>query len=61
VSEKNPCDFTKGLKILSQNYAKYKEAVDAFKHNLKWDYIVGQYISIYNSLVVTASIRAEIT
>ena len=59
--KRKPDDFTRGLKILSQNYVKYKEAVDAFEHNLRWDYIAGQYISIYNSLAVKPSIKAEIT
>jgi glycosyltransferase involved in cell wall biosynthesis len=58
--KRKPGDFTKGLKILSQNYVKYKEAVDVFRHNLKWDYIAEQHISIYNSLVAKPSIRAKI-
>jgi glycosyltransferase involved in cell wall biosynthesis len=61
IVKRKPDDFTKGLKILSQNYVKYKEAVDAFKHSLRWDYIARQYISIYNSLAVKPSIKAEIT
>jgi glycosyltransferase involved in cell wall biosynthesis len=59
--KRKPDEFTKGLKILSQNYVKYKRAVDAFKHNLRWDYIAGQYMSIYKSIVVKPTIRAEIT
>ena len=46
-----PSEFSRGLRILSSNYIKYKEAVNMFKGKLKWDSIAKQHYRIYNNVI----------
>ena len=47
--KRHPHEFSKGLQDLISNYAKYKEAVDIFKENLKWDSVAKKHSTLYHA------------
>jgi glycosyltransferase involved in cell wall biosynthesis len=49
--KRHPHEFSRGLRILSSNYIKYKQAVNMFKAKLKWDSIAKQHYRIYNNVI----------
>ena len=53
TAKRNPHEFSKGIKKLDRNYFKYAESVDAFKHNLKWNFIARQHSQLYYSTIDT--------
>src|SRR5919205_1645335 len=48
--KRNPHKFSKGLEDLTNNYIKYKEAVDTFKEKLKWDSVAKQHSRLYRAV-----------
>ena len=53
TAKRNPHEFSKGIKKLDRNYFKYAESVDAFKHNLKWNFVARQHSQLYYSTIDT--------
>ena len=47
--KRHPHEFSKGLQDLISNYVKYKEAVDIFKENLKWDSVAKKHSTLYHA------------
>jgi glycosyltransferase involved in cell wall biosynthesis len=53
TAKRNPHEFSKGIKKLDRNYFKYAESVDAFKQNLKWNFVARQHSQLYYSTIDT--------
>jgi glycosyltransferase involved in cell wall biosynthesis len=53
TAKRNPHEFSKGIKKLDRNYFKYAESVDAFKQNLKWNFVARQHSQLYYSTINT--------
>jgi glycosyltransferase involved in cell wall biosynthesis len=53
TAKRNPHEFSKGIKKLDRNYFKYAESVDAFKQNLKWNFVARQHSQLYYSTMNT--------
>jgi glycosyltransferase involved in cell wall biosynthesis len=53
TAKRNPHEFSKGIKKLDRNYFKYAERVDAFKQNLKWNFVARQHSQLYYSTIDT--------
>ena len=51
TAKRNPHEFSKGIKKLDRNYFKYAESVDAFKQNLKWNFVARQHSQLYYSTI----------
>jgi glycosyltransferase involved in cell wall biosynthesis len=48
--KRSPQEFSKGIKILENNYSKYVEAVDKFKDRIKWGIVSAEHASVYASI-----------
>ena len=53
TAKRNPDEFSKGIKKLDRNYFDYAERVDAFKQNLKWNFVARQHSQLYHSTIDT--------
>jgi glycosyltransferase involved in cell wall biosynthesis len=53
TAKRNPDEFSKGIKKLDRNYFEYAERVDAFKQNLKWNFVARQHSQLYHSTIDT--------
>ena len=54
TAKRNPHEFSKGIKKLDRNYFKYAESVNAFKQNLKWNFVARQHSQLYYSTIGTS-------
>ena len=54
TAKRNPHEFSKGIKKLDRNYFKYAESVNAFKPNLKWNFVARQHSQLYYSTIGTS-------
>jgi glycosyltransferase involved in cell wall biosynthesis len=48
--KRSPQEFSKGIKILENNYSNYVEAVDKFKDRIKWSIVSAEHASVYDSI-----------
>src|ERR687890_178442 len=48
--KRDPHEFSKGLEGLTNNYVKYKEAVDMFKEKIKWDSVAKRHSTLYHAV-----------
>jgi glycosyltransferase involved in cell wall biosynthesis len=54
TAKRNPHEFSKGIKKLDRNYFKYAESVNAFKQNLKWNFVARKHSQLYYSTIGTS-------
>lgn len=56
TAKRTPYAFTNALIELDINYNKYKQTVEGFRKNLRWDLIARNHIELYHNIIRPAKV-----